>query len=237
MLDLPIGSPGVYDLGVLQPFVDKLPSEEQRGALMLLFNLVQISRLVDDFAAAVALLDYVEKAGADVEAVNPGNCKPIEIVRVVHALKLWNGMAGRDAAMTVFHFGKTLAAIRTGLNDISSMKGDVEHTRLRAAAKRFRLDFPNFEKARHGVGHRAETTASVSSLQEHSANGVFIFGALTDRTYTITFDGGHRTLAIDHQTRETLAETANEAFSAFPKIAANLPSLNMSKMPHSPAPL
>jgi hypothetical protein len=237
MLDLPIGSPGVYDVSVLQPFVDKLPPEEQRGALVLLFNLIQISSLVDDFAAAVALLDYVEKAGADVEAVSPGNCKPIEIVRVVHALKLWNGMAGRDAAMTIFHFGKTLAAIRTCLNGLSSIKGDVEHTRLRAAAKRFRQDFPNFEKLRHVVGHRAETTASATSLKEHSASGVFILGTLKDRTYTITFDGGLRILAIDHQTRGNLAEIANEIFSAFPNIAANLPPLNMSKMSQPPTPL
>jgi hypothetical protein len=37
-----------------------------------------------------------------------------------------------------------------------SMKGNIEHTTLRTAAKRFHLDFPNFEKARRGVGHRAE---------------------------------------------------------------------------------
>jgi hypothetical protein len=126
MFDLPIGSPGVYDVSALQPFVDKLPTEEQRGALVLLFNLVQISRLVDEFAAAVALLDYVEKLRADVEAVQPGDNKPLEIVRIIHALKLWNGMAGRDATMTIFHFGKTLAAIRTSLNGLPSIKDDVE---------------------------------------------------------------------------------------------------------------
>jgi hypothetical protein len=237
MLDLPIGAPGVYNVGVLQPFIDKLPSEEHREALVLVFNLIQLSRLVDDFAAAVALLDYVEKSGADVEVVSPGSSKPIEIARVVHALKLWNDMAGRDASMTVFHFGKTLAAIRSGLSGLSSIKGDVEHARLRATAKRFRQDFPNFEKTRHGAGHRAELTASVSSLSEHSASGVFIFGTLKDRTYTVTFAGGRRTLAIDHQTRGNLAEIANEIFAAFPKIAADLPPLNLSKTSHSPQPL
>ena len=140
MSGLAMGPFGVYDIGVLQPFVNELPPDEHRGALVLIFNLVQISRLVDDFAAAVALLDYVEKLAVDV--VSPCASKPIEIARVVHALKLWNDMAGRDAAMTVFHFGKTLAAIRRGLNDLSTLKGDVEHARLRAAAKRFRQDFP-----------------------------------------------------------------------------------------------
>jgi hypothetical protein len=235
MLDLPIGSPGVYDVSVLQPFVDELPPEEHRCALVLIFNLVQISRLVDDFAAAVALLDYAEKSAADVEAVSPGASKPIEIARVVHALKLWNDMAGRDAAMTVFHFGKTLAAIRSGLNDLSTLKGDVEHARLRAAAKRFRQDFPISEKTRHGTGHRAELTASVNSLRENLASGEFIWGRLKDRKYTVTFAGGHRTLAIDHRTRDNLAEIANEVFAAFPKISANLPPLNLSKV--LPAPL
>ncbi|MEH2522038.1 hypothetical protein V1279_007611 [Bradyrhizobium sp. AZCC 1610] len=229
MLDLAIGSPGVYDVGFLQPFVDALPPAEHPGAMVLIFNLVQISRLVDDFGAAVALLDYVEKSAADVNAVSPGTSKPIEIARVVHVLRLWNGMAGRDAAMTVFHFGKTLAAIRSGLNSLPSIIDDVEHTRLRAAAKRFRQDFPNFEKTRNGTGHRAELTASVNSLSEHLAGGEFIFDGLEDRTYTITYEGSHRTLVIDHQTRGNLAETANEVFAAFPKISANLPPLNLSK--------
>jgi hypothetical protein len=229
MFDVPIGSPGVYDVGVLQPFIDALPPAERRGALVLVFNLVQISRLVDDFGAAVALLDYVEKSAADVDAVNPGANKPIEVVRIVHVLKLWEDMAGRDAAMTVFHFGKALAAIRAGLSDLPSIKGDVEHTRLRAAAKRLRRDFPNFEKTRNGIGHRAELTASVASLREHSANGELIIGRLEKRAYTITSDGSHRTLIVDHQAHGNLAETASEVFTAFPKISGNLPPLSLSK--------
>lgn len=224
---LAIGSPGVYDVAVLQPFIDQLPSEQQSGALLLIFNLVQISKLVDAFAAAVALLDHVENLATDVEAVHPGPSKPIEITRVVHALELWSEMAGRDAVMTVYHFEKTISAIRSALNAIPSVKSDVEHENLRAAARRFRQEFPDSEKARHAVGHRAELTASIKSIKAHSEAGAFVFGRLRSRAYTVSFDGIHRELAIDNSNRQKLAEIAHGVFSAFPKLAANLPPLNV----------
>ena len=67
-------------------------------------------------------------------------------------------------------------------------------------------------------------------MREHSAGGEFIWGTLKDRKYTVTFAGGHRTLAIDHQTRGNLADIANEVFAAFPKLSAKLPPLNLSKV-------
>ena len=224
---LAIGSPGVYDVAALQPFVDQLPSDQQSGASLLIFNLVQISKLVDAFAAAVALLDHVEKLALDVEAVHPGPSKPIEVARAVHALELWSEMAGRDAVMTVYHFEKTIASVRSALNDVPAVKCDVEHENLRGAAKRFRQDFPHSEKARHAVGHRAELTASIKSIKANSEAGAFIFGRLRSRVYTVSFDGVHRELAIENGNRLKFAEIARDVFSAFPKLAANLPPLNI----------
>lgn len=224
---LAIGSPGVYDVAALQPFVDQLPSDQQPGAALLIFNLVQISKLVDAFAAAVALLDHVEKLASDVEAVHPGPSKPIEIARAVHALELWSEMAGRDAVMTVYHFEQTIASVRSAQNGIPAVKSNVEHEALRAAAKRFRQDFPHSEKARHAVGHRAELTASIKSIQAHAEAGAFVFGRLRSRVYTVSFGGIHRELAIENGNRLKLAEIAQDVFSAFPKLAANLPPLNI----------
>jgi hypothetical protein len=119
----------------------------------------------------------------DVEAVSPGDSKPIEIARVVHTLKRWSGMAGPDAAITVFHFGKTLAAIRSGLSGLPSVKGKVNHSKLRAAAKRFRQEFPDFEQIRHAVGHRAELTVSANFIRTHSFEGAHFRDAKGPKIY------------------------------------------------------
>ncbi|MBB5046440.1 hypothetical protein HNR60_001185 [Rhodopseudomonas rhenobacensis] len=228
MRRLPSGSPGVYDVGRLQPFVESLPAAEQEEALALIFNLIQIHRLVDDFAAAVALLDYTEQLEAQVKIVSPGSGEPTELARNLKTLNIWDEMAARDAAMTVFHFGKTVEAIRAASREIPTIKQNIEHARLRLATKRFRKEFPDFEMMRHAVGHRAEATSSLRSVKAHSAGGVFIFGSLERRTYTMTMKGDHHSLAIDHRTRLTLAEIARVVFSAFPEIEASLPQLNIA---------
>lgn len=224
---LAVNSPGVYDVAVLQPFLHGLPEEQQVGGGLLIYNLVQISKLVDAFAASVALLDYVEGLENAVEAVHPGSVKPIDIGRSVHALELWCEMAARDAVLTVYHFEKTIAAIRSVMRDVPVLISQVEHSWLRAAAKRTRLEFPHAEKARHAVGHRAELTDSVKSIKAHSEAGTFVFGRLASRVYTVSFEGVHRELAIDEGNRQKLAQIAHDVYSAFPMLAGKLPSLSL----------
>ncbi len=203
MFELPAGSPGVHDVGVLQPFIDALPLDEQRGGMVVLFNLVQLSRLVNDFGGAVALLDHVEIELKKIQVLRMQ--QPILFSRALHMYKIWSEIAGRDAAATVFHFGKTIDSIRGGMRQAPSIMNEVDHDQLREASKRFHRSFPDYAQIRHGAGHRAESTASVESLKKHSEEGTFIFGTIKDRTFTITFEGKHRTVEIENATRLVLA--------------------------------
>jgi hypothetical protein len=67
--------------------------------------------------------------------------------------------------MTVFHFGKSLLAIRTSMKKSPTIQAEVDHNALREAAKLLERDFPNYDLARHAAGHRAEAMASLEELK------------------------------------------------------------------------
>jgi len=71
--------------------------------MVVLFNLVQLDRLVNDFGGAIALLDHVEIEVKKILILR--RTEPILFSRALHMYKIWAEMAGRDAAATIFHFG------------------------------------------------------------------------------------------------------------------------------------
>ncbi len=223
MTSLPIGTPGVYDVGAMEAFVHRLPAAQQQAALVLTFNLVRISGYANNFCAAVSLLEFTEIECNKLNQAVPKSSITIEIARILGTLELWAEMGARDAAMTIFHFSKTLDAIRACLKDLPSVNGDVEHNKLREAAKRFRSEFPNAEKARHGVAHQAEITASLDSIKANSVAGNLVFGALKGRIYTVTNEGKHHSLSITKQSHYKLVEIVDSVFKAFPSIVEDLP--------------
>jgi hypothetical protein len=167
------------------------------------------------------LLDLVDLQQRDAEA---SNLDPEARARCTHMLMGWIEMAGREAAMTVFHFGKTLTAVRRGYKGLTSVEVSADHAALRATFKRFTHEFPDADKTRHGVAHRGEATSTGSELASHAQDGVFLLGKMTARKYTITFGGRHRTLTVDGSVRRVLAEIANATTAAFPVIAPGLPT-------------
>ncbi|WFU14132.1 hypothetical protein [Bradyrhizobium sp. CB3481] len=213
--------PDIYNIGSLEPFVHALPAEEQPAAMVLIFNLIQLNRLVNDFGAAVALLEHAESHLASIQILQTQNS--LTFVKESHVLELWKEMAGRDSTSTIFHFGKTLEAFGKSMNRSPTIANGALHEKLRAAKRSFRTAFPAFELLRHGVSHRAESTISLESLKKHSENGAFIFGKMTNRSFTISFEGAHRTLTIDKPTRRVLAKITNETYAAFPRLTPNLP--------------
>lgn len=221
MSEIGPGQPGIHDIARLQPFVDSLPAGEEKGTMLLIYNLVQLHKYVSEFAAAVGLLDLVDLQQRDLEA---SDLDPEARARCTHMLIRWVEMAGREAAMTVFHFGKTLTAVRRGYKGLTSIEVSADHAALRATFRRFTHEFPDADKTRHAVAHRGEATSTVSELASHSQDGVFVFGKMTARKYTITFGGSHRTLAVDGSVRRILAEIANATTAAFPPIAPDLPT-------------
>ncbi|TIP06462.1 MAG: hypothetical protein E5X72_01725 [Mesorhizobium sp.] len=217
------GEPGVYDIGILQPFVNRLPEGEEEAGMLMLFALVRLNGYLCDLQAAIGLIDHVEAVrlqvtGSQMDQVRKNGSQ--------HMLSLWMDMAGRDAAMTLFHYDKTLSAIRSEMRHVPFICSKTDHPRLRAAAKAFREGFPTAEKARHGVGHRAETLAGIASVKVHAIDGKKLhFGGMDGRTYTVTFEGADRKLSLVEATWRSLANITREVYAAFPQLDGLLPPI------------
>lgn len=223
-------TPGVYDIGVLEPFVHSLPNEdEQYHSMVLLLNLTKLDGYVNDYAAAIGLHSHTEELRRSVLAV--GNEDRLTFNRTMHMLKLWDEMAGREAAMTVFHFGKSLSAIRASMKSTPTIMAEADHNSLREAAKLLEREFPNYDLARHAAGHRAEAMASLEELKKHAVElgdkQQFIPGIVIDHDYIATFEKKELRVALTENSRRKLAQIEALAYAAFPKFADLLPPVNV----------
>lgn len=219
------GGPGVYSIKMLEPFVHSLPTEdEQYHTMILLLNLVNLNEYTNNYGAAICLHSYAEGLRKSVVAIGPSDPA---YNRNLHMLKLWDEMAGREAAMSVFHFGKSLMAVRNLMKDAPSLMASTDHQVLRHAKKQLDQDFPNYEMARHAAGHRAEAMASMKELKKHAQNHghmrQFLFGSVRNSEYVATFEGQEMRVVLTDGARQKLSDIMALAYSAFPTLAGKLP--------------
>jgi hypothetical protein len=77
----------------------------------------------------------------------------------------WMNLVARDAAMTVYHFGSTLDALKGNVGKAQSLAA-VNSEALKIAWKRFESSFPFHEVFRHAVGHLADNMRTPEKLAD-----------------------------------------------------------------------
>lgn len=223
MTDFPkVGTAGVHDAANAEPYLHALPEEEQHHAMMMFFNLTQLNVFANEYAAAVNLVAHVEELEQHLIAHPLGD----ELLQNQnrHLLKMWREIAGRDAAMTVFHYDKTLRAVRGEMKNVPTIKSETDHARLRAADQSLRRSFPKLEDVRNAFAHRAETTVSLKEARTHAVGGrKLTFGHMEGRVYTVTFRGEDRKVSLTVEAATNLANVTREVYAAFPQLDGMLP--------------
>jgi hypothetical protein len=68
----------------------------------------------------------------------------------------WVFVAGRDGAMSIYHFAKSMEGMMAFLGQCPTVLDKVDRTKLRSARKMLRELFPDFEAVRHAVAHAGE---------------------------------------------------------------------------------
>jgi hypothetical protein len=217
MIDLPpIGSPGVYDVGVLNSFLQTVRSDKQQEVMVLIYNAIALHNLVDDFASSVAMLDHIDQFVLDERDVGK-----IETTKSLKCLAAWRDMSGREAAMTLYHFKETLEGLCRNAGRIGEINTD--SSALRAARARFKSEFPDVDAVRHAMAHRAESTATLENLKANACSGFFQIARVKGRTLNVTRRKQNYSLEIDNDRRRVLAGIANDVLCAFRAIAGDLP--------------
>jgi hypothetical protein len=122
-------------------------------------NLFQIHIMVDRFAAAIALAEYSAPNAAEEKGAP-------------HLYRnFWRNFAGRDGALTIFDFSKTLAAIRGSLNEVPTLLPLIDTGKLKVAEKLFKSQFPSFDLIRHGAAHPGEIFADTNATETNAIKG------------------------------------------------------------------
>lgn len=223
------GTPGVYDAAELKEFVATLPTEEeQQRSMITLLNLQNLSSYVNDYASAVALHRHVQDLRESVLRTSEPNT--LVFNNNMHLLQQWQNMAGRDAAMTLFHVGKALLHIKTNMRFTETIKAGSLSESLRKASGELERAFPHYNVARHAAGHRAEAVGSLEQVKLHAIDidGVqqFIIGNVQGDDYVATFEKKLLKVPLTEEARQRLNDVVALIYSAFPKLVHMLPPLN-----------
>jgi hypothetical protein len=174
------------------------------GLLLVLFHYRM------QFAAALALFD----SAPFLEKTNP------EQAGIIGE---WRFIAARDSAMSIYHVGRGIEAIRASMKDYPLTRQMIDHDLLRAASKEFEKAFPSYLAMRHAIAHNAENM--LPSKRGRHAMGGDGEGALIQhhldlarRQYGFSFNGEYVATTISNETFQTLTTIVDRVYSAFSKL-------------------
>lgn len=140
----------------------------------------------------------------------------------------WQFIAGRDGAMTLWHFAKSIETIRTAHLDrrlYPILVGLVDFSKTREAEREFKKLFPEFYDVRLAVAHAGEIAADM----EHAVIGpssklginidagasVWMSNCFVGRSFTVTFEKQILSYPLTRESLAALDRIKRIFFSAF----------------------
>ena len=129
----------------------------------------------------------------------------------------WRLVAARDAALSIYHFGKALHAIRSFAGASKQYGGKLNAVELKKVKILFDQNFPDITSMRHAISHAGELAENPRVYAEHvlkenaQGDGFFIAAgasqglALNGVNLSIPWRGKMITVGIGQDTADTLA--------------------------------
>jgi hypothetical protein len=192
-----------------------ISEDEQSIVDCIVFNRNNLSTFVENFYHAAALFELLERGGNPNAGVLGGEFFYYRII------------AARDGALNVYHFGKTLDAIKSFAPRCPAAAFTVSMIDLDNASKQFNEAFPNIDIIRHAIAHAGELNDAPTKLKSNTTRrsrnahgisvgpGALFTHGLYQRSYHIGRSGKVFTLAIDQATLKKLTELTNLIRNAF----------------------
>jgi hypothetical protein len=110
-------------------------------------------------------------------------------------------IAARDAALSLYHFGCSLNAMRKQIPASASHAGKVDALKVRNARKQFQSDFPHIDNVRHGVAHAGElyeTPEKMKANQPTERRGAtFLIAEFSPSHYGVSIHGTLFTVQLE----------------------------------------
>jgi hypothetical protein len=151
---------------------DKIPIAEHPALQHIVGLLTALAVQERNFRTAVLLFEASHQENSELaNAVSSGVLDFGTLDRATDTLSGWQSIAARDGAMTIYHFGCTVEAIKASLPRCPTLNAGVDHSNLRMARKLFESHFPGYKDIRHVVAHTAEFAATIDDKEIHSHKG------------------------------------------------------------------
>jgi hypothetical protein len=206
--------------------VAALPVAEQESADLINEQLASLQSYVEDFTAALDLFDFTDAMlDRHTKLRREGGAADGELERLQRAGR-WRYVAGRDGAMTVYHFATVFAAIQTTTAASPSISAD--RSFFKRANKLLDRAFPSLIRLRDSIAHagwRVKTTARYSNSSvsggfskdglEVRADKVSFSNSFVNRNFTNTWQGKAYSYELSKESLAQLVAARNEIWSAF----------------------
>jgi hypothetical protein len=207
-------------MGRIIPF-RVVPPEEQRAAVILRMNLMNLHEFVMQFGAAVHLFDLCDQQSPNA-AILPDYVSQIR------------RMSGREGAMTIFNIGMIIEAVRGHLNEVPTLLPLIDTDILKDAAKRLKADFPFSTLSRHAAAHPAEIFKNTKKASDNAAVGEFstpigpmindgglivLSDSFSDRTFFTMIEKQVASYDLSQESLDKLSAVAQSVYSAFTKCS------------------
>ena len=147
----------------------QFPAEEREAIQHVGALLGRLEDYTANFQVALGLFDesYAEifRFVEDTQRGNHSFDRQRIITTVVMRRQL---MGARDAVMMLYHYGKTMEAIRRqSLRECPVVRTKVNDSKLRIAEKLFAKSFPHSIQLRHAISHWGELDGDLTSRGNH----------------------------------------------------------------------
>jgi hypothetical protein len=185
------------------------PSDEMEAATVVSILLNQMTmHVLVDFNAALDLYDHCERCY--IEAVARGDRFN------ANGFARQSYVPARDGAMTIYHFGETLADIKGRVGLIPNMRRRVFTDELKLAQQQFKSHFPSYTALRHGVAHISIALGKITIADLNSPT--LPFPNVRDRRFRTVWEKREVSYSLSLETREHLLRAASLVLHAFRKV-------------------
>lgn len=179
----------------------------QREALNLVGHaLDNLAYFVECFESALLLFDKCEQAKKIGSKSTRGNWRN------------WQFVAARDGAISIYNFSEAISSVKLSLHECPYLKFRLNNSRITAAQRQFKCDFPYAVTLRHSVSHAGEKAANSSQHAKHGYTGRF-------RILPGTVVSVKQYVAIDVLNGRHYSNTWNKRVVSYRISAANLTRL------------
>lgn len=163
------------------PSADHLDDAEAEEIRHLAGFAMALNCYSSDFYYSLVLFDFARMNSSKYIKNYPtaSDCPTPEEERFIQEMDIfraWSPLAARDGAMTLFHFSKTLDALKACVANCPSISRVVDHDEFRDIRRSFKKQFPDFEGVRHGVAHSGELLKDQKRRELNSVTGPIALG-------------------------------------------------------------